>query len=222
MKVILLPLLVGLASARPSTASDDSTTTTTTESPLLIPSAHFTVQDFVTLHLFTLIFIDFKGVIPKEFVAVAKSIPLEYYKDGAEGPEFNELLKKKFPGILEKFMDAAKKFFKRSNALSLEAKRALATIVYLNHRLRQQGEKFNARFTYMADYMSSLPEALKKELDEVIPRMSEMAVPDPAELEELKDKAKKAIACEDSTVNKCGVYKRVMETGDLQDAILFI
>uniref|UniRef100_A0A1I7XYD7 Fatty-acid and retinol-binding protein 1 n=1 Tax=Steinernema glaseri TaxID=37863 RepID=A0A1I7XYD7_9BILA len=222
---VILPLLlvVGLVSARPSTASDDSSTTTTTESPLLIPSAHFTVDDFLYLHVISLFFSSFERMIPKEFIPVALSIPLEDSLNHSTEPELREKLQKKFPAILKKFMAAAKKFFKRANALPLEAKRVLATIVYINHRVRQQGGmRFAERFEFISTYMSGLPEAMKKELDEMIPKLSEMLIPDPAELEAIKEKAKKAIACEDRTVNKCGVYKRVMETGDLQDAIQFI
>uniref|UniRef100_A0A1I8ARG1 DUF4065 domain-containing protein n=1 Tax=Steinernema glaseri TaxID=37863 RepID=A0A1I8ARG1_9BILA len=135
----------------------------------------------------------------------------------------SDKLQKRFPAILKKFMAAAKKFFKRSNALPLEVKRVLATIVYLNYRLRHRGEmNYEARFDFIANHVAGLPEAVKEELDKVFPRMSEIKVPDPDELEKINAKAKNAIACEDPTVNKCGVYKRVMKTGNLEDAIQFI
>uniref|UniRef100_A0A1I7YBF6 Uncharacterized protein n=1 Tax=Steinernema glaseri TaxID=37863 RepID=A0A1I7YBF6_9BILA len=137
IKVIFpLLLVVGLASASPLFGSRKTSTPTIQE-------------EFDDFYFALLLASNMKYLMPREFAPFINSLSPDDLKAvryawehlGSDKLQLFGQFEKKFPGTYKNFMTAAKKFFKRCNALPLKTKRALATIVYVNYLLRHDEKK---------------------------------------------------------------------------------
>uniref|UniRef100_A0A1I7XYF0 Fatty-acid and retinol-binding protein 1 n=1 Tax=Steinernema glaseri TaxID=37863 RepID=A0A1I7XYF0_9BILA len=180
----------------------------------------------------------FKHVIfPKEFIAFLRTISNDDYEAikyafeiVQEDPDIVNLVKRmeeKFPEIHERFMVAVKNFSKRWDALSLDARRSLVTAVFLRYRLQNAMEFL--RIMAPHEYYRSIPQDVVAEIDELFPKLSttvkmlheefDVSSDEQAKIKEVVDLL---LACEDLTANKCGAYKKALESGNSQDVIPFL
>uniref|UniRef100_A0A1I8AQI1 Fatty-acid and retinol-binding protein 1 n=1 Tax=Steinernema glaseri TaxID=37863 RepID=A0A1I8AQI1_9BILA len=179
MKVILLLLLVvGLTSARPSPASSQETghvldfnyqsKETFAASLARAKSEYSFVSEFL---------------LPKEFVDFLRTVTANDYealKYTLHSTELHPLetsdalksIEKKFPDFYKRFMTAYNKFSKRCDALSQETKQALVTLAYLTYRVGKANYTEEHRDAIHFTQFNSLPSSVEKQLDTLFPKFS--------------------------------------------------
>uniref|UniRef100_A0A1I7ZC88 Three-Cys-motif partner protein TcmP n=1 Tax=Steinernema glaseri TaxID=37863 RepID=A0A1I7ZC88_9BILA len=188
---------------------------------------NLTKKDFTVLLPMMVDFYE-KFFLPKEFIPFLRSITAEDYEAfnyawvnwKSDSQKLLRNIEKKFPAIHKRFMAAFNKFSARYNALSLETRRVLATLTYVNYR-RQEGNYSEGERRFMIYAAHLLSTKRDETIDDLLPRYSATIlarpIPDDVDGEKIMAEVQKILACEDLAANKCGIYKKARKSGDLHD-----
>uniref|UniRef100_A0A1I7YC06 Uncharacterized protein n=1 Tax=Steinernema glaseri TaxID=37863 RepID=A0A1I7YC06_9BILA len=236
MKVILFLIVVGLASARPSS---EATRGLSPDPDILTRSLNKTLtkEEFAALvsNITSVFGSGNSAIIPKEFQDFALSITVDDYEAvkyaletiNKDGGVFKLLpkMEKKFPDIHKRFMAAYNHFSKRWDALSQRVKREMGQVIYLYYRMEEENftESYQNAILYV-QWSSGLGfHFANNEVDALFPGITSIVLHDGLkdvgkyELEKISDDTNELLACDDPDVHNCRAYEQALETGDFQD-----